>query len=128
MEIIHLLLVDDDLDTLHAFRVLLERKGYVITIAQKVEQAIALAERCQFDLIVTDIEFPIESGFGLLKQIRTHSDVPAIAVTAHGQIQDRREVFDAGFNAHVLKPVSAIDLERSISAAMAGKEMVEPKD
>lgn len=128
MKIVHLLLVDDDLDTLHAFRTLLERKGYVITIAQKVEHAMALAGRCQFDLIVTDLEFPLESGYGLLKHIRTHSNVPAIAVTAHGQYKDRSEVFKAGFNAHVLKPVSAKALDIAITSAMAGETMAEPEN
>ncbi|HET6512054.1 MAG TPA: response regulator [Candidatus Kapabacteria bacterium] len=126
MQITHLLLVDDDLDTLHAFRMLLEKKGYVITITQTIDQAMALAERCEFDLIITDLEFPIETGFRLLKSIRSHSDVPAIAVTAHGQLKDRHEVFSAGFNAHVLKPVETKELERVITAALKGEMMIEP--
>ena len=126
MQITHLLLVDDDLDTLHAFRMLLEKRGYVITITQTIDQAMALAERCEFDLVVTDLEFPLESGYELLKHIRTHSNVPAIAVTAHGQLTDRSEVYKAGFNAHVLKPVESINLEKVINRALAGEKMVEP--
>lgn len=126
MEISHILLVDDDLDTLNAFRMLLERRGFVITITQTVEGAQELIKDCKFDLVVTDLAFPIESGYALLKEMRTHSDVPAIAVTAHGQLKDRKLVFEAGFNAHVLKPVNADELERVITAALAGDLMIEP--
>lgn len=128
MEISHILLVDDDLDTLHAFRMLLERRGFVITIAQTIEEAQILVKCCRFDLVVTDLAFPLESGYSLLKEMRTHTDVPAIAVTAHGQLTDRKQVFDAGFNAHVLKPVNAEELERVISSALAGELMSEPAD
>lgn len=126
MELAHVLLVDDDLDTLNAFRMLLEKRGFVITIAQTIEQAHALTKTCKFDLVVTDIVFPLESGYALLKELRTHSQVPAIAVTAHGQFTDRKQVFEAGFNAHVLKPVNANELQRVIEAAMKGELMVEP--
>jgi DNA-binding response OmpR family regulator len=128
MEISHILLVDDDLDTLHAFRMLLERRGFVITIAQTIDEAQELVKDCKFDLVVTDLAFPIESGYALLKEMRTHSDVPAIAVTAHGQLKDRKQVFNAGFNAHVLKPVNADELERVISKALTGELMIEPVD
>lgn len=127
MQVMHILLVDDDLDTLHAFRMLLERRGFVITITQTIEVAQELAKTCQFDLVVTDLAFPLESGYALLQKIRKHSNVPAIAVTAHGQLTDRRQVFNAGFNAHVLKPVNGEELSRVIALAMSGELMQEPR-
>lgn len=126
MKISHILLVDDDLDTLHAFRMLLEKRGFVITITQTIEEAQELVKDCKFDLVVTDLAFPLESGYALLKEMRTHTDIPAIAVTAHGQFTDRKLVFEAGFNAHVLKPVDSAQLERVIASALDGKWMIEP--
>jgi DNA-binding response OmpR family regulator len=126
MPLIHILLIDDDLDTLHAFRMLLERRGYVITITRTIEQAKALASRCEFDLIVTDVAFPLESGYELLKTIRTRADVPAVAVTARGMFHDRTEIFRAGFNSFLLKPVNVRDLEVAIQQALGGNRMREP--
>jgi CheY-like chemotaxis protein len=76
------------------------------------------------DLLLVDIGMPGENGFMLLRRIRSHEaaaglpPVPAPAVTAYAGAIARREVLDAGFVAHVPKPVLPRDLVTAVHQAM----------
>jgi len=74
-----------------------------------------LATEQQFNLVVSDIGLPDGSGVDLIRQMRRHSSVPAIALTGFGTDRDINRYKEAGFDAHLTKPVNFQKLEMIIN-------------
>ncbi len=103
------LLVDDSLEALEAFRTLLELEGAHVQAEATAKQALAAATSNDFDLILSDIGMPEMDGYELIEALRKLPRmvaVPAIALTGFGRAQDAAKALRAGFNAHLAKPVS----------------------
>ena len=106
---LRILLVDDSLEALEAFRTLLELEGAHVQAEASAKQALAAATNNDFDLILSDIGMPEMDGYEFIKALRRLPEmaaVPAIALTGFGRPQDATRAFRAGFNAHLPKPVS----------------------
>ncbi|SOE91942.1 two-component system, chemotaxis family, CheB/CheR fusion protein [Burkholderia sp. D7] len=104
-----ILLVDDSLEALDAFRTLLELEGASVQAETSAQQALAAAATANFDLILSDIAMPAMDGYELIAALRRlpqTASVPAIAMTGFGREQDAASALAAGFNAHLGKPVS----------------------
>lgn len=99
------LVVDDDEDARELLQLALERRGYHVTVASSFESARAALTSAHFDALVTDIELEDGSGLGLLK---VASVSIACTLTGHASPADAARARDAGFGAHLVKPV---DLE-----------------
>lgn len=103
------LLVDDAVDTLEAFGYLLELEGAKVTPARSGAEALARARDARFDLILSDVSMPQMDGHELLARLHHECgmhDVPAVALTGFARTQDIRRALDAGFSAHLGKPVT----------------------
>ncbi len=104
----HLLLVDDSVDALESFATLLSLEGATVTTASSARQALEASEGARFDLIVSDVAMPEMDGYelmALLRQMPALARVPAIALTGFGRPQDEERAMEAGFDAHLTKPV-----------------------
>ena len=70
------------------------------------------------DVLLSDIGLPIESGYELIRKVRSlsseASQIPAVALTAFATEEDRRLALAAGFQAHLTKPVEPIVLVETI--------------
>jgi two-component system CheB/CheR fusion protein len=115
------LVVEDDPGTREALTEMLRLSGAEVRSAESAESAITLFEEFTPELLVCDIAMPDEDGFNLLARIRAlgpgrGGDVPALALTALAGAEDRRRVFDAGFQMHMAKPV---DIDRLVTALTA---------
>jgi two-component system CheB/CheR fusion protein len=117
------LLVDDSAEALEAFRALLEMEGAEVRAESSGKAALAAAAETRFDVILSDIGMPGMSGYELIAELRQLSQTattPAIALTGFGREKDVAEALQAGFDAHVAKPVSlaaliaAIEQSRSV--------------
>lgn len=111
---IHLLLVDDHLDTCFGMQLLLTRRGYEVTLAHSVTEALACIENQQFDLIVSDIGLPDGSGNDLIRTIRVHGGPQAIALSGFGMESDIEKAYQAGFDEHLTKPVDIDRLDNAL--------------
>lgn len=111
-----ILLVDDHVDTLRGLTRLLERRGYEVTPAPTAAQALAEAERQEFDLLISDLGLPDASGHDLVRLLNARKPIPAIALSGYGMENDRTDSKDAGFSTHITKPV---DFEQLIGAIQA---------
>jgi two-component system CheB/CheR fusion protein len=119
------LLVDDSADTLDAFRALLEMEGAKVHTASSGKAALAAATGQRFDLILSDIGMPGMSGYELIAELRKLSQTattPAIALTGFGRGKDVTEALQAGFDAHVGKPVSLAALLAAIGQARLARD------
>jgi CheY-like chemotaxis protein len=70
--------------------------------------------REHFNLLLSDIGLPDGTGIDLIRQVRERSTIPAIALTGFGMDQDITRYKEAGFDAHLTKPVNFQKLEMLI--------------
>jgi len=102
------LIVDDNQDSAKSLAILLRRDGNVVQTAFDGVAAISAAESFRADVILLDIGLPEMDGYHVARQIRQRpwgSHVLLVAVTGWGQDDDRRLTREAGFDAHLVKPV-----------------------
>lgn len=102
---IRVLLVDDHPDTLYVMARLLRRLGCLVETAASVGAAVALWEREDFDVLVSDLGLPDGSGLDVMRRLRAMRPVRGIALTGSGEAEDQRQCGEAGFEAHLTKPV-----------------------
>jgi CheY-like chemotaxis protein len=112
-KIVHLMIVEDDLDTLEMLRATLEARGFYVTACESAVQTLEVASANQVDLIISDIGMPEMDGFQMIKQLRKvsgYQNIPAIALSGYASQKDAKAALAAGFNAHVSKPVDPAEL------------------
>ena len=117
---VEILLVEDHRDTLMAMSRLLRRLGHRVTGADSMQAARDAAGRQRFDLLISDVELPDGTGLDLMRQLSAApADRPlrGIALTGYGMESDMRMSEDAGFFAHLVKPINFADLEDAIRRA-----------
>ncbi len=104
----HALVVDDVADVTDMLSVLLTHAGYEVVTADSGIAAIDAARQHKFDVIISDIGMPGMNGYDLARTLRAlpgYDKVPMVAVTGFSMFDDRRRSLDAGFNAHLTKPI-----------------------
>src|SRR5437764_2658385 len=108
-----LLVVDDHEDTCTGLKMILERRGYEITIAYTADQAAEKARQEKFDLLMSDIGVPERSGYDVMQGIRGRA-VLGTAVMGFGMEHDVNRARAAGFSEHLTKPINFERLEEVI--------------
>ena len=103
---ISILLVEDHKDSAEVMSRLLRARGYSVETCATVAEALKIASGRHFNLILSDIGLPDGTGIDLIRQIREHSSIPAIALTGFGMDQDIKRYKEAGFDAHLTKPAN----------------------
>ncbi|UMR33376.1 response regulator [Massilia sp. MB5] len=93
-----------------------------VTLAASAAEALKLARRQRFDLLLTDIGMPGTDGFELLARIRAlgaarGGQLPAIALTAFARSEDRLHALESGFLDHLAKPVEPAQLLTAVALA-----------
>ena len=101
----HVLVVEDDPDSRNAMSLTLEASGAIVVTAATATEALASLAAKHFDVVVSDLAMPEQSGFWLITKIRQlfpHRHIPVLAVTGHPFPADG--VRRAGFDAVMQKP------------------------
>lgn len=111
-----LLLVEDHEATLSVLARLLGRAGYEVQTAATVHAAQQLAAKHKFDLVVSDIGLPDGSGMDLMRTLSQQYELRGIALTGYGMEEDIRAAREAGFIAHLTKPVEFAQLRRLLES------------
>jgi PAS domain S-box-containing protein len=112
-ENVHLMIVEDDPDTLEMLSATMEARGFRVTSCASAAETLAAAARTRVDLIISDIGMPEMDGLSMIEQLRNvtgYEDVPAIALSGYASQKDAKTALAAGFNAHVSKPVDPAEL------------------
>jgi len=112
-----LLVVDDNRDAADTLGTLLCTLGHSAQVAHDGSEALDLALGQEFDLIFLDIGMPGMDGYEVcrrLRGMRAHAATPIVALTGWGAAADRELGRQAGFTAHLVKPASLDELERTI--------------
>lgn len=109
-----LLLVEDHADTAKLMARLLRAYGYEVVVADTLAGALRAAEAQPFSLVVSDIGLPDGNGLDLMRQLKARHGLSGIALSGFGMERDIRESREAGFDAHLTKPVNLQLLEETV--------------
>jgi PAS domain S-box-containing protein len=110
---VHLMVIEDDEDTLEMLRATLEARGFNVTACESGAVSLHQAAKVRADLIISDIGMPQMDGLemiGRLRQQEGYQSVPAIALSGYASHKDAKAAVAAGFDAHVSKPVDPAEL------------------
>ena len=102
------LVVDDVADVTEMLAVVLTHAGYSVTTAASAPAALKAVRERQFDVIISDIGMPEMNGYQLAREVRQlpgYETVPMVAVTGYSMFDDKERSTNAGFNAHMTKPI-----------------------
>jgi signal transduction histidine kinase/ActR/RegA family two-component response regulator len=126
-----ILLVDDDRSATEALGLALQHYGAVVAQASSAREALNRLQSEPFDLVISDIGMPGESGYTLARAIRAHEDgdghrTPLLAVTGFASREDEEEARRAGFDDHVAKPVDVPQLIERIRLLVEAAHSAHP--
>ncbi len=124
---LRILLVEDHEDTRLVLSRMLTHWGHHVTVADTVAKALAEAAAVRPELLISDIGLPDGTGMDLLRQLRVHGDLLAIAMSGYGMEADLAASKDAGFMSHLVKPVAADRLREVIHRLADFGENNSPK-
>ena len=119
-----ILVVEDDPDGRDLLVEILSREGASVSAASDVAEALETLARVRTAIIVSDIGLPDEDGYAFIKRLRAQEAqgalrIPAIALTAFQRPEDRRRALEAGFDAHLSKPLRTGELFSTIATLLA---------
>jgi two-component system, cell cycle response regulator DivK len=104
-----ILVVEDNPLNLKLVRDVLTVSGYEVVAAPSAEEGVALADTCEPDLVLMDIQLPGMDGYEALRLLRQNprlDAVPVVAVTAFAMRGDRERASRQGFDGYLGKPIS----------------------
>ena len=124
-----ILAVDDE----SIFRFLLEthlrEAGFTPLTAANGLEALAILDRQQVDLIISDLVMPDMDGIQLIEQLqRRHAGIPIIVITAHGSVESAVEAMRLGAYDYLEKPYSPGDLKITIQRALDYRHVLDENE
>jgi signal transduction histidine kinase/CheY-like chemotaxis protein len=102
-------IVDDNADAADTLAALLEMDGHEVQAVKSSKEAIERIESFKPDIALLDIGLPEIDGYDLLRRLRAIpalQEVRFIAITGYGRPEDRQRIRQAGFESHLVKPVT----------------------
>jgi signal transduction histidine kinase/CheY-like chemotaxis protein len=128
---VKVLVVEDEDDARDWLVTVLRQSGAEVVSAATAQDALSIFDAAPPDLLVSDIGLPGKNGYFLIREIRRRGKsrgggIPAVAVTAFARTNERMRALDAGFQAHVAKPVDWVRLKEVIAEVL--REASPPGD
>lgn len=120
-----LLVVEDHEATRTVLERLLKHNGHQVTSASNLQDALTAFTTSHFDAIISDLGLPDGSGFDLMERVQKIRAVPAIALSGYGMEGDLQRTKEAGFFAHLVKPVKIDQLLQLLAQVPLGSDLVK---
>ena len=114
-------MVEDQADTRDLIVRLLEECEAVVSVASTGAEALTRLSTGSFDMLISDIGLPGMDGYELMERVRDSSEsrvarIPAIALTAFAQPEDRTRALLAGYQAYLVKPMDPAELIATVAS------------
>ena len=124
------LVVDDEKLIVKGIRFSLEQDGMDVDCAYDGEEALELAKRNAYDMILLDVMLPKMTGFEVCQQIREFSNTPIVMLTAKGEDMDKILGLEYGADDYITKPFNILEVKARIKAIMrrTGKKSDDRED
>jgi PAS domain S-box-containing protein len=117
------LVVDDHADARRLVETVLRHCGAHVMLAGSVHDALAILRASYVDILISDIGMPDADGYALIRRVRDmereHGGrMPAVALTAYAGPDDRERALAAGFDCHVTKPITPVELAEAVARTL----------
>jgi CheY-like chemotaxis protein len=108
-----IVVIDDNVDAAESLAMLLRLKGHEVHVAYDGPEGVDLTKKTSPDCVLVDIGLPGIDGYEVAKRLRAYDSdgMLLVALTGYGQAEDRLKSEQAGFDHHLVKPVSQSVLE-----------------
>lgn len=113
-----LLLIDDDVELANMLKEYLANEGFTVTVAHDGLTGEQYVLAGKFELVVLDVMMPGQNGMETLRNIRVHSDIPVLMLTAKDDNEGRIEGLEGGADDYVQKPCVPRELVARIRAIL----------
>lgn len=127
----NVLLVEDEEDNRELTQMLLEGRGHRLTTCGDGNEAVRLLREHAFDVAFIDLGIPEKDGLRVAREARTFPSTRRtrlVALTGHGTQKDRKRTQEAGFDEHLVKPVSIETLELILRGTARRDPYAESED
>jgi two-component system CheB/CheR fusion protein len=108
------LIVDDNVDSAVSLAMLLQLQRHEVNVAHDGQEALEAVQRYRPEIVFIDIGLPGMDGHEVARRLRREhgrEKLVLVAMTGYGQDEDRRKSQEAGFDAHIVKPVDLSELQ-----------------
>jgi DNA-binding response OmpR family regulator len=122
-----ILIAEDEAPLRNLVRMSLEASGHQVVTANDGQDALNLFFSQPFDLVVLDVMMPHVDGFDVCSEIRLHSDVPIILLTALGSTDDMVRGFELGADDYIAKPFSFREVQARIHAILRRNQWLQDR-
>ena len=114
-----ILIVEDHAATRQSLGVLLKRRGHDVALAGSAADAREAVNGGEFSLVISDIGLPDSDGYSLLRELRLQQPhLRGIALSGYGAEDDRVRSSAAGFDSHIVKPVTMSALDAAVAKVL----------
>ena len=120
-----ILVVDDERLIVKGIKFSLTQDGMDVSVAYDGEEALSLAEKEDFDLILLDVMLPKVDGLEVCSRIREFSSVPIIMVTAKGEDIDKIMGLELGADDYITKPFAIEEVLARMRVALKHRKTAE---
>ena len=122
---LRVLLVDDEPDARNLLSLILTSYEAEVRACASAAEALQMLDEWRPDALVSDIGMPGEDGYELMRKVRAREPergglIPALALTAYARAEDAQRALEAGYQAHIPKPVEPGELATTV-ASLAGR-------
>lgn len=101
---LRILVIEDDKYISNFLVVSLEKDHYLVQVAKSAAEGLFLYTSHHPDMVLLDLGLPDKDGLEVIKDLRKHTDIPILVVSARGQEKDKIEALDLGANDYITKP------------------------
>jgi CheY-like chemotaxis protein len=116
----NILIVEDNPDNMRLFKAVLSMRGHTIVGLTGGEGLMDAFRHTPFDLVLLDIQLPVQDGYQLLEQLKSSGLPlpPVVALTAHAMSGDRERAMKAGFDGYLTKPIEVATFGQEVEKFM----------
>ena len=109
-----ILICDDERDIVEALKIYLAPEGYQLFTAYDGQQALEIVGKSEIDLILMDIMMPKMDGIRATSELRKHTNVPIIFLTAKSEDSDKILGLDIGADDYITKPFNPVEVKARV--------------
>lgn len=124
----YMLIADDNRQITSVLETYAKKEGFTPLIAENGEKALSLFEQYAPTILLLDVMMPKKDGFSVCREIRRHSNVPIIMITARGEDFERIMGLDIGADDYIVKPFSPGEVMARVRAILRRIEKTDDKE